>query len=66
VLKWLRENGCPWSENTCVEAIYGGQLDTLEWLVENGCLYDYQRCLEVANLECHDEVVEWIETYMHE
>jgi len=31
VLKWARENGCPWAETTCSEAAYGGHLEVLSW-----------------------------------
>jgi len=38
LLKWGRENGCPWDEWTCTLAAAGGHLDTLQWARENGCL----------------------------
>jgi hypothetical protein len=30
-LKVLRENGCPWNEDTCAYAAFGGQLEVLQW-----------------------------------
>ena len=37
VLKWLRENSCPWNEETCENAAHGGHLGVLKWLHANGC-----------------------------
>ena len=37
VLKWGRENGCPWDKDTCACAAIGGHLEVLKWLRENGC-----------------------------
>jgi hypothetical protein len=36
VLKWARENDCPWDENTCFEAAKGGHPEIIRWLRENG------------------------------
>ena len=40
VLKWARENGCPWDEITCTWAAEGGHLDVLKWARENDCPWD--------------------------
>ena len=40
VLKWARENDCPWDEYTCRAAAKGGHLETLKWARENGCPWD--------------------------
>jgi len=40
VLKWARENGCPWDEWTCAYAAEGGHLEVLKWARENGCPWD--------------------------
>jgi len=40
VLKWARENGCPWDEDTCAGAAEGGHLEVLKWARENGCPWD--------------------------
>jgi hypothetical protein len=37
VLKWLRKDNippCPWNEDTCSNAAYGGHLRVLKWLRE--------------------------------
>ena len=37
ILKWARENNCPWGEFTSRYAARGGYLEIIEWLRENGC-----------------------------
>ena len=37
MLKWLREQHCPWTRRTCEWAAYGGQLEVLKWAREHGC-----------------------------
>jgi hypothetical protein len=37
VLKWARENGCPWDEWTCANAAERGHNDILNWARENDC-----------------------------
>jgi hypothetical protein len=37
VLKWARENDCPWDELTCVSAAKHGHLEVLQWARTNGC-----------------------------
>ena len=37
ILKWARENGCPWNEDTCANAAENGYLEVLKWARENGC-----------------------------
>ena len=37
ILKWLRENGCPWNGYTCAYAAMNGHLEVLKWARENGC-----------------------------
>jgi len=40
VLKWLRENDCPWDEDTLVSAIRNDRYDVLRWALANGCPCD--------------------------
>ena len=35
MLKWARENGCPWDIGTASAAAYQGRLETLKWCHEN-------------------------------
>jgi len=44
MLKWLRENGCPWKENTCSDAAAHGQLEVLKWARENGASWNEDTC----------------------
>jgi hypothetical protein len=37
VLKWARENDCPWGTSTCAYAAGHGHLEVLKWARENGC-----------------------------
>ena len=57
MLKWLRENGCPWNEHTCME-MAGGHLEILQWARENGCPWDTLTCADAAR-GGHLEVLKW-------
>ena len=50
VLKWARENGCPWDEHTCTYAAEGGHLDVLQWALENGCPWTRHSPLLAASM----------------
>jgi len=55
ILKWARENGCPWNEDICSDAASNGHLDCLKWARENGCPWDEYTCSEAAktgHLDC--------------
>jgi hypothetical protein len=41
MLKWARENECPWDAETCSSAARAGHLDILKWARENECPCDY-------------------------
>jgi hypothetical protein len=65
-LKYAHENGCPWSEYTCVFAAEGGHLDCLAYAHENGCEWDKSTCYFAAaggHLDCltyaHENGCEW-------
>ena len=58
MLKWARDNGCPWDEDTCAFAAEAGQLDALKWARENGCPWNSDTCEFAANAE-EVEVLEW-------
>ena len=47
VLKWLRENGCPWGE-TSSWAVGHGRPKVLQWAIANGCPWDAKTC-KMAN-----------------
>jgi hypothetical protein len=47
-LRWARNKGCPWDEQTCARAAAGGHLDVLMWARENDCPWDEKTCSEAA------------------
>jgi len=40
VLKWLREQGCPWDKYTCIQAAYYDHYQVVIWAKVNGCPTD--------------------------
>ena len=58
MLKWARENGCPWDGRTCVVAAFHGHLEMLKWARENGCPWDECTCA-VAAQNGHLEMLKW-------
>jgi hypothetical protein len=48
VLKYLRENGCPWGEDACSSAAGNGHLDVLKYLREYDCPWGEDACSSAA------------------
>ena len=48
LMKWARENGCPWNKWTCAYAAQNGHLDVLKWARENGCTWNKWTCAHAA------------------
>ena len=44
MLKWARENGCPWDEFTCSNAAKNGHFEILKWARENGGYFNSRVC----------------------
>lgn len=40
VMKWLKDNGCPFNKETFSWAAYNGNLENMKWLHSNGCPWD--------------------------
>jgi hypothetical protein len=59
VLKWLRENGCPWNECACSYAAENGHLDMLKYLRSNGCPWNKWMC-EYAARNGHLDVLKYL------
>ena len=59
VLKWARENGCSWDEDTCARAARWGYLEVLKWARENGCPWDKSTCADSVVEGGHLEVLQW-------
>ncbi len=36
ILRWAREQGCPWDDLVHSQAAIGGHLEVIEWAVDNG------------------------------
>ena len=59
VLKWARENGCPWDILTCTyAAAKGGHLEVLKWARENRCPWNIWTCAYAA-WGGHLEALKW-------
>jgi len=55
MLKWMKENGCPWDEEVTATAAVNGNVEFLKWAVENGCPYNEYRAL----WDAPEHVVVW-------
>src|SRR6202166_70152 len=44
ILKWARENGCPWDALTCAYAAHNGHFEILKWVREKGCPWNTYTC----------------------
>lgn len=54
-LKYARDHGCPWHEETCAGAAKYGHLDCLTYAHENGCPWGLMTCWSAAaggHLDC--------------
>jgi len=58
LLKQLREDGCPWDEDTCSSAAEYGHLDVLQWARKNGCPWNGDTCAYTAQYG-HLEILQW-------
>jgi hypothetical protein len=61
VLKWARENGCPWDWKTCAYAATSGRLDALKWARENGCPWSEDVYHNALRHE-HSDILEWLKS----
>lgn len=43
ILKWLRQNNCPWDETICTKAAINKHYKLLKWACENGCPHDHDK-----------------------
>jgi hypothetical protein len=58
VLRWAREHGCIWDEQTCASAAEDGHLEVLKWARERGCPWDWVTCFHAAHYG-HLELLRW-------
>jgi hypothetical protein len=59
VLRWAREHGATWHEETCIAAARGGHLAVLQWLREHDCPWNSNVSYDAA-LGGHLEVLQWM------
>jgi len=60
-VRYAREAGCEWNEETCETAVISGNLDILKYLHENGCPWNGETCFVAAEqgyLDCLKYAVE--------
>jgi len=41
VLRWLRENNCPWDNSVCYHATWKGHTHVVKWALEHDCPWDH-------------------------
>ena len=58
MLKWLRDNECPWSASTCTFAAQNGNLEVLQWARGQNCPWD-EHTYKSAIKNGHTNVAEW-------
>lgn len=59
ILKWARENGCPWNEKRCCyKAARNGHLNVLQWATENNYQWDLKTSYK-ASKGGHLNVLQW-------
>jgi hypothetical protein len=61
-IKYLHKNNCPWSSDTCENAIVSSNFDILKYAIENGCLYDKSECLVEANKVGNVDMINYIKS----
>jgi uncharacterized protein YciI len=59
LLKWLREQGCPWDHETFVSAVRFGNIEILDWLYQKKC--PWSRVASKSALESGNwDVLRWL------
>ena len=59
MLKWAREQGCPWDPKVCSCAAERGHLDVLKWAREQGCPWGEEVVIS-ATRGGHLEILKWL------
>ncbi|KAJ1615705.1 hypothetical protein T492DRAFT_897029, partial [Pavlovales sp. CCMP2436] len=60
VLRYAHEHSCLWDRKICAAAAGEGHLEVLRYALEHGCPIHMSECLEVAELNGHVAVVEYL------
>ena len=50
-MKWLKENNCPWNEETFEYAAKNGNLENMKWLLENNCPWDIHFSMHIYDMQ---------------
>ena len=58
ILKWARENNCPWDAHTCVYAAENGHFEILKWAREQNCEWNSYVCTRAA-CRGHIDILKW-------
>src|SRR5690606_290642 len=58
LMKWAKNNSCPWNEWVCAHVAKKGNLDVLMWLRKKGCPWDEGTC-DFAAEGGHLHVLKW-------
>ena len=58
ILKYAREHGCAWDEDTCRSAAKGGYLGILQWAHKHHCPWDARTCDSAAE-GGHLGILQW-------
>ena len=59
IIKWLHENGVPWTKDTFARAVRNGDIKNMKWLHEKGCPWDEETFRETARHCDMKYVVTW-------
>ena len=62
MVRWLKDNGCAWSEEACEIAAKKGDLTMLQWLRRQGCPWNVST-LHAMAAEGHLEMLQWLKNY---
>lgn len=61
MLKWLRDERCPWDAGVTVAAAQGGHLEVLKWARQNGCQINFSTSMYVAEIG-HLEILKFLKS----
>jgi len=59
MIKWARNNGCPFYHRMCGYCSINGRFEVLKWLYKNGCPWDDKTCAWAA-YRGNMEMLEWV------
>ena len=63
MLRYVREQGCPWNKDTCVQAAERGSIPTLSYALEGGCPWSKDVLASAAH-GGHLELLNWVVEFL--